>query len=771
MKTTLPILLLLFLASCSNTSPKFQPVEEPSAVTEAPKSTAAPIASAKPSPTNAAQSIVVQPPKAGEQFVLKSETAAKPAIPVTSTGIAPAKTNAPAPPPFGRTLPAQVAAPNSAEPVNPFAHPEQPRIPAPATTPAAAAGNAAPNDNDLVPAGMIDFRATPLDQVLQVYADFVGRTLLRPANLGAPQVSLTTNTPLTRREVIQALDTVLGMNGITMINVGDKFVKAVPQAQAMTEGAPGDDRTAQELPDFGQFVTHVVQLKYVKPSEIQAVLQPFAKMPNAILPIDSSQIIVLRDYTENVKRMLEMINRVDISVPSEFVSEVIPIKYSKAGDIADALNSLSGNGGTTTIGNQSRGTGRGTTGGRRGGMGGMNSGGYNSGGFNRGYNSVGPQAGPPQSFTSRLQQIVQKASASGSMEILGETKIIADERSNSLLVFASKQDMAMIKDVVSKLDVVLEQVLIETVILDVQMDNGWNLGVSVGQHPQSDKLGTVGGVNNNPDGGPLGTLSQFFAGSGGSNITGAFPASSGLSYFGSYKGDLDVALQAAASDSRVNVIQKPRILTTHATPGSIFIGSTVPYVTGSSYGSVYGAGNTYQQLQVGISLDVTPFINPDGLVVMQIDEQIDEISGSIAIQNVGNVPTTTSRSLSAEVAVKDGDTIILGGFMRNSSNKQNSGVPLLKDIPILGALFSSKSDTKERKELLVLMRPTVLKTPEIAALATAEEKKRMPGISQAEAENLELERKELEAERKRAAERKKAEELRLKEQPQIVVPE
>ncbi|HET7625288.1 MAG TPA: secretin N-terminal domain-containing protein, partial [Verrucomicrobiae bacterium] len=427
------------------------------------------------------------------------------------------------------------------------------------------------------------------------------------------------------------------------------------------------------------------------------------------------------------------------------------------------------NSSTTSIGGSSRSTGRGATGGRRGGIGGYNTGGFNRPGM---YNSVSPQAGPPQnSFTSRLQQIVQKASASGSLEILGETKIIADERSNSLLVFASREDMEMIKNIVSKLDVVLEQVLIETVILDVQLDNGWNLGVSVGQHPQSNKLGTVGGVNNNPDGGPLSTLAQFFSSNGGSNIVDSFPASSGLSYFGSYKGDLDVALQAAASDSRVNVIQKPRILTTHAKEGSIFIGSTVPYVTGSSYGSVYGAGNTYQQLQVGISLDVTPFINPDGLVIMQIDEQIDEISGSIAIQNVGNVPTTTSRSLSADVAVKDGDTIILGGFMRNSSNKQNSGVPLLKDIPILGALFSSKSDTKSRKELLVLMRPTVLKTPEIAALATQQEKKRMPGISEAEAENLELERKELEAERKRAAERRKAEELRLKEQPQVVVPE
>jgi general secretion pathway protein D len=227
----------------------------------------------------------------------------------------------------------------------------------------------------------------------------------------------------------------------------------------------------------------------------------------------------------------------------------------------------------------------------------------------------------------------------------------------------------------------------------------------------------------------------------------------GFSYWAQLGKSFNVALQAAASDERINVIQKPRILTSHATPGSIFVGSTVPYITTAYYGgSVYGGGpsSSYQQLQVGIGLTVTPYINPDGLVVMQIDESIDEISGSTSITGVGDVPNTTSRKLSAEVAVRDGDTIMLGGFIRNSTDKKKSGVPLLKDIPLLGPLFSSQSDSKERKELIVLMRPTVLKTPDLAALATTAEKNRMPGISGAEMEVRMEEKKELELEQKRA---------------------
>jgi general secretion pathway protein D len=647
-------------------------------------------------------------------------------------------------PPVPETTNRTVAVPEAPSAAEPTVQPPAAQVAPPATPAAAAAAE------EIVPAGMIDFRNTPLDQVLTVYADFVKRTLLRPANLPAQQITLTTKTDLTRTELIQALDAVLGLNGITMLYVGDKFIKVVPQTQSGTEGIALDTRKAADLPELGSYVSHVVQLKYTKPTEIMNVLQPFQKIPNSVLPIDSSGIVVLRDYAENVKRMLEMIERVDVMVPAEFISEVIPIKYAKASEIADALNSLSGSSGGTSIGRSSSAGGTraapGATGpgGARQGMPGYQ--GNNPLGQQSGVGGLGAAGGADNSFTGRLRNIIQRASASGDLEILGQTKMIADERSNSLLIFATRGDMDMIKNIVSKLDVVLSQVIIETVILDVQLGNTLNYGVTAGQPKKTGDLGTIGGSYNNS--GALDTLSQFF----GDGVTNSFPTSSGLTYMGRYKGELDVVVQAAATDSRVNVIQKPRLLTSHARPGTIFVGSTVPYVTSTYYGGGFGGGpsSQYQQLQVGIGLSVTPYINPDGLVVMEIDETIDEVSGSIPITGVGNVPTTTSRKLSAEVAVRDGDTILLGGFIRNSSNKTTDGVPLLKDIPLLGALFSSKSDTKARSELLVLMRPTVLKTPDIAALATGEEKRRLPGVSQAEAENAELEKVLLEREAKRA---------------------
>jgi general secretion pathway protein D len=668
------------------------------------------------------------------------------------------------PPPLRRTLPpttrgtvtpAAPATPDVAAsiPAGAAATPPAPAAPTTAVDPAPAAPTApvavtpqplnAPEE-ETIPPGHINWTAADLPQVLATYADLVGRSILRPAALAAPPIVFKNQTALTKREFIQALDALLALNGIAMISVGDKFVKAVLSAQAGAVGGVIRTNDARELPELGGYHTHIVQLKYVKPSEVLPVITPFASvgLPPPI-PIESSQLLVIRDNAENVKRMLEMIERVDVTVESEFVSEVIPIKFAKVADIASALNSLSGGGGGggTTVGTRTGATrAAGMTTGARGIPGQP---GYSPGTTMPG--APGSPTGTPSSgasFSDRIRNIITKASSasgSGDLQIIGVTKIVADERSNSLLIFATRADMAMIKDIVNKLDVVLAQVLIETIIMDVSLSDSWALGVSAGRPPQQNGKLTSGSVMNNPadSGGntPLNTLDSFFRGvSAATNALGAFPSSSGFSWFGRYNKDIDVVVQAAASDSRVNVIQKPRIQTSHATPASIFIGNTVPYVSGSYYGGGFGGsgGNSYQQLRVGIGLSVTPFINQDGLVVMQVDETIDEISGSTAIVGVGEVPNTTSRTISAEVAVRDGETIILGGFIRNSENNSKSGVPYLKDIPLLGYLFRSTSKAKERKELIVLMRPTVLRTPELASLQVDKEKQRLRGVIEAE---------------------------------------
>jgi len=327
------------------------------------------------------------------------------------------------------------------------------------------------------------------------------------------------------------------------------------------------------------------------------------------------------------------------------------------------------------------------------------------------------QAGGASSFSQRLQNIIQRASATGDIQVLGQNKILADERTNSLLIYAGKDDMKIIKDIVAKLDVVLAQVLIEAAVIEVDLNDSRSLGFAYLQHPQTSGQWTgVGAIKNNV---------LFDRGTFGSGTNSAVPG--GFSYLMSFGQDLDVAVSAAANDSKSRILQRPRIQTSHNEPANIFVGTTQPYPTSSYYGGgAYGGYSSIQQMQIGVTLQVTPLINPDGLVVMDISIQIDGLAGSVVIVNVGEVPITSSKTASAKVSVRDHDTIILGGLIYAEKDKSGSGVPYLMNIPLLGYLFRNSSINNKRTELTVLIRPTVLPTPEIAALTATAEQNKMP---------------------------------------------
>jgi len=222
----------------------------------------------------------------------------------------------------------------------------------------------------------------------------------------------------------------------------------------------------------------------------------------------------------------------------------------------------------------------------------------------------------------------------------------------------------------------------------------------------------------------------------------------GFSYFAKYNDDFAIAVNAVANDSRINVLSRPSVVTSTARPAQIFVGETRPYVTGTTYGySGVGAQSQVAQLQIGISLSVTPIINQEGLVVMDISQDISQAGADVMID--GNaVPSTINRNASSYIAVRDRDTIMLGGFISTTKRKSKGGVPYLKDIPGLGVLFRSTIEDTARVELMVLIRPTVLQTPEVAALHTSEQLDKLPNIRKSVREEEEFQQKAQEKERK-----------------------
>jgi len=373
--------------------------------------------------------------------------------------------------------------------------------------------------------------------------------------------------------------------------------------------------------------------------------------------------------------------------------------------------------------------------------------------------------------------------AGGDIQILENARIIPDYRSNSLIIFANDGDMAKIEEIVGYVDSLLAQVLIEAIIVNVSLSDGMSTGINAFMHNAEGPGDTrhIGGfMNGGPSTGgaasaappPANTGAGQGGGQGGQNEVvdggvvaaagaagnvlsnlGAGALAGGFSYINRYDNSLEFAMSALASNSSAKVLQTPRVQTSHAVPATFFNGERVPYQGSSGYGGGgyggygggyggYGGGyGGYTQfLDVGINLDVTPYITPDDLVVMEIQQTISELEGFIDMgggqqgSSGQKAPQTTEREASSTISVKDGDTILLGGFIRNSKTGTESGVPLLKDIPLLGKLFKNESSTSKRSELLVLIRPTILKTPEDAALMVSQERQRLPGIREAEAE-------------------------------------
>ena len=170
-----------------------------------------------------------------------------------------------------------------------------------------------------------------LDQALDIYAGFVHRVLLKPPQLAGGPISIRF-TDLTREEAIEAFNGVLALNAVSVIPVGEKFIKVVPSQQAPQEGAKATDQATGDFSELGQFVTKLVKVTKVKPGDIAQAIQQFqsGKVQNAVLAFDDQNFFILRDMSANVKRMAELIKELDVTPELDYKLEVIPIRDRKS---------------------------------------------------------------------------------------------------------------------------------------------------------------------------------------------------------------------------------------------------------------------------------------------------------------------------------------------------------------------------------------------------------------------------------------------------------
>jgi len=161
------------------------------------------------------------------------------------------------------------------------------------------------------PAGTLKFESADLDEVLKAYQQMSKRSVIRWGALTTGAITFRNEQPITRREALQALDTVLAANGVVMIPLGTRYVKAVPPKQALMEPAPVVELPAEQLPESNSYMTYIVVLKKQPANSVIHVLQPLTSMPNSIITYPDANLLIVRDYSSNVRRMLQVIERID----------------------------------------------------------------------------------------------------------------------------------------------------------------------------------------------------------------------------------------------------------------------------------------------------------------------------------------------------------------------------------------------------------------------------------------------------------------------------
>lgn len=288
-----------------------------------------------------------------------------------------------------------------------------------------------------------------------------------------------------------------------------------------------------------------------------------------------------------------------------------------------------------------------------------------------------------------------------------DLRIIADEVSNALVILATPRQYRMIVAMLRKLDIVPLQVLIETTIAEVTLNEELKYGVQ-----WLLDSGNTGAF----------TLSEAATGVAAQQ----FP---GFSYLFSIADDVRVVLNALDSVTDVNIISSPQIMVLDNQPARIQVGDRVPIATQSVVSVTDPDAPIVNQIEfvdTGVILEVTPRVNASGMVIMEINQQVSDV---VATTTSGiDSPTIQQRQISSMIAVQDGETIALGGLIREKTTETDVGVPLLKDIPILGALFSKTSNKVERTELLILITPRVVGDRQDARAVTDELRRRLRAV-------------------------------------------
>ena len=584
----------------------------------------------------------------------------------------------------------------------------------------------------------MNLKDTDIQEFIKFVADVTGTTMVVDPNVKG-KVRVISSKPVSQAELYDLFLSILDVQGYTAVRSG-QVIRIVPSKDARSSPVPIMEDQAAVGND--EYVTQVIRLDNISAAKLIPVLRPLVPQQAHMAAYAPSNAIIISDIRSNIGRIVDIIERMDRSAIQ--TTEIIRLKYGVAEDVVSMLNTLE----------KSR-QGEGADADKEAVL-----------VADKRTNSVVVTA--DELSVDRIRKLVtyldtpleqsgnvrviylEYADATGVAEVLtrvmqnitrleeggggkragnGESTIEADEGTNSLIITADTDEMAALEAVIARLDIRRAQVLIEAIIVEMEVIEGQELGLQWLFSNDSGLFGSNVTTDEARRQRAAGLAGALVPEDGSENIGTRAVAGSLASIPGTTLGwgvvdeslTMTVILNALETRGNANILSTPSLLTLDNEEASITVGQQVPFVTGSytNTGVGNGAQNPFQTIErqsVGVTLKVTPQINEGDAVVLDIVQEVSSIAPSLLASDV----ITNERKIETMVLANDNDIVVLGGLVKDDVQDSSEGVPVLSRIPVLGRLFRSDSVTVTKTNLLVFIRPTIIRDDEDLAGATAE---------------------------------------------------
>jgi general secretion pathway protein D len=583
------------------------------------------------------------------------------------------------------------------------------------------------------------FRDADLTQIIEAVSQITGKTFIVDPRVRA-QVTILSSTPMSPDAFYETFLSILQVHGFVAVPAGNS-IKIIPDANARQ--LPGqEDLPTRVNGSSDEFITQVISVRNVSAAQLVPVLRPLIPQYGHLVAYPPSNMLIISDRASNVSRMMRIIQRIDQGGDEEI--DIVRLENASASEIVRVVNAL--NQAPGQQGEVASVSARLVADDRTNSV--LISGEkaqrlrlkalvthldtpLETGGDTRvrylNYADAEQIAGKLKEQITGITQAAPGApgqAATPQAAADRSTTIWADKQTNALVITAPPKIMRQIMGVVDKLDIRRLQVLVEAILVDISEQKSAELGVNWAiANTDSDSTVPIGSFNQTVGGSSIGSIAAAIADP--DNIDPAALPSGltlGAGRFLDAGTNFALLLRALRGDSNTNILQTPSIITLDNEEAEIKVAQEVPFLTGSftntGVNNAQGQVNPFQTIQreeVGTILKITPQINEGDAVMLKIEQE----DSSVAQGTQGAVDLITNkRTVTTTVLVDDGGVVILGGLITDTAREGENRVPILGSIPLIGELFRTRSGAKEKRNLMLFIRPTILRDGAAAAIET-----------------------------------------------------